>query len=151
MPDNYYDKLLISDTSCLIALTNIGQLDVLKGLRGLVIIPPEVASEYNEPLPEWIHIVPVTDTAKIRAIRNTLDLGESSAIALALETENPLLILDDGRARRFARNLGLPMTGTLGILIAAHKAGILKDIYAVIEDLKKMNFRIPVDIEKHLN
>jgi predicted nucleic acid-binding protein len=29
MPPNFFDKIIISDTSCLIALTNTGNLDIL--------------------------------------------------------------------------------------------------------------------------
>jgi predicted nucleic acid-binding protein len=150
MPGNYYAKLVISDTSCIIALTNIGRLDVLKELCRFVCITPEVASEFRDPLPEWIHIVPVKDASTLRIIRNSLDLGEASAIALSLETENSLVILDDGRARRFAKNIGVAMTGTLGVLITAFEAGILPDIYSVIAELRKKNFRLPAHIDTHL-
>jgi predicted nucleic acid-binding protein len=79
-----------------------------------------------------------------------LDIGEASAIALALESVNPLLILDDGKARRFARNLGLEMTGTAGLLITAYEGGFLHDIHAVIAMLQKQNFRLPPDIDHYL-
>jgi predicted nucleic acid-binding protein len=59
-----------------------------------------------------------------------------SAIALALETENPLLILDDGQARSFAQDLGLAITGTLGILIAAFRQGIIADLDPVIHQFR---------------
>ena len=151
MPNSYYTKLIISDTSCLIALTNIGRLNLLKELCTVVYITPEVAAEYGEALPDWIQVIPVKDAQKVQTINNDLDLGESTAIALALETQNSLLILDDGKARRFAKNIGLTMTGTLALLITAYKAGILPDFNIVIETLRGHNFRIPVNIDKYLH
>jgi predicted nucleic acid-binding protein len=150
MPGNYYDKLIIADTSCLIALSNVGQLHILKDLCKTVCITPEIAAEFGEPLPVWIQVVPVKDKVKQRTIHNSLDIGESSAIALALESANPLLILDDGKARRFARNLGVAMTGTAGLLITAYEGGYLHDIHAVIAMLQKQNFRLPPNIDEYL-
>jgi predicted nucleic acid-binding protein len=150
MPGNYYDKLIIADTSCLIALSNIGKLDILKALCKTVSITPEIAAEFGEQLPSWIQVVPVKDSLALQTIRNSLDLGEASAIALALETANSLLILDDGKARRFAKNLGIEMTGTAGLLITAYEGGFLDDIHAIIDMLRSRDFRLPRDIDKYL-
>jgi predicted nucleic acid-binding protein len=65
MPNSYYNKLIISDTSCLIALTNIGRLDLLKELCKVVYITPEVSAEYDEALPDWIQVIPVKDALKV--------------------------------------------------------------------------------------
>ena len=67
MPFDVKTQIIISDTSCLIALTNIGLLGVLQNLYETVLATPEVAGEYGEPLPEWISIRTVIDTAKINA------------------------------------------------------------------------------------
>jgi predicted nucleic acid-binding protein len=147
MPGNYYNKLIIADTSCLIALSNVGQLSILKNLCKTVYITPEIAAEFGEPLPLWIQVVQVKDRVKLRTIHSSLDMGESSAIALALGSTNPLLILDDGKARRFARNLGIEMTGTAGLLITAYEGGYLHDIHAVMSMLREQNFRLPPDID----
>lgn len=48
-----------------------------------------------------------------------VDAGEASAIALALEMELPLLILDDLKGRKLASSLNLRYTGTLGVLVTA--------------------------------
>jgi predicted nucleic acid-binding protein len=149
MPINYFNKIIISDTSCLIGLTNIGQLDILRQLCNCIIITPEIAKEYGETLPGWIHIVEVADQKKIITIQQFLDLGESSAIALAFETDNAVLILDDGNARKFAKNLGLEITGTIGIIRSAYQNGIITDIKKILADLREYNFRIPDDVEKY--
>ncbi|GHV87158.1 hypothetical protein AGMMS50255_4540 [Spirochaetia bacterium] len=72
MPNSYYRKLIISDTSCLIALTNIGRLDLLKELCRIVYITPEVAAEYGAALPDWIQVIPVKDPLMIQAIHTEL-------------------------------------------------------------------------------
>jgi predicted nucleic acid-binding protein len=150
MPKPYYDKLIIADTSSLIALKDIDKLDILETLCGNVFITPQIASEYWGVLPEWIKILEVKDTTKVQGLNKSLDLGEASAIALALETKNNLLILDDGKARRFATALGINITGTIGLLITAYRNGFLADLPETIEKLRKKNFRMPPDIDGYL-
>jgi predicted nucleic acid-binding protein len=99
-------RKVISNTSCLIALSNIGRLTILRDLYDSIMVTPEVSAEFAETLPGWISVTPVGDSAKTKLIHGTLDLGESSSIALAMESENTLLILDDGKARRFAKSMG---------------------------------------------
>ncbi|MDR3147055.1 MAG: DUF3368 domain-containing protein [Treponema sp.] len=140
-------SIVISDTSCLIGLANIGRLDVLKQLYGEVIVTPEIAGEYALALPEWITTRKVKDKNTIIALNAFIDLGESSAIALAAELEDVLLIVDDRRARKVAIDLGLAITGTLGILIRAYEQGVIDDINSAIADLRRVHFRIPDNAE----
>jgi predicted nucleic acid-binding protein len=119
------NKVIISDTTCLIGLANIGRLDILREMYRSVLVTPEVASEYGDPLPDWITVQAVSDHHKITAFNKFIDLGESSAIVLALETGNAVLIVDDRRARQFALGLGLEITGTLGVLIRAYDTGVI--------------------------
>jgi predicted nucleic acid-binding protein len=147
MPSNP-DKVIISDTTCLIGLTNIGQLDILRRMYGSIIVTPEVAEEYGNSLPEWIIIKTVSDFNKTVAFNKFIDLGESSAIALAIETENALLIVDDRRARQFALGLGLKITGTLGLLIRAYENDVLRDIDSIVAGLRKTDFWLPANTEE---
>ena len=71
------------------------KLDVLEKLYGQILITPEIAKEISEQLPNWIAIKKATDQKYQTLINSTLDLGESSVIALASEYEDPLIILDD--------------------------------------------------------
>jgi predicted nucleic acid-binding protein len=64
MSTSFKSQLIISDTSCLIALTNIGLLDVLTHLYGTIFVTQEIADEYREPLPDWITVERVKDAAK---------------------------------------------------------------------------------------
>jgi predicted nucleic acid-binding protein len=142
------NRVIISDTSCLIGLTNIGFLEVLKQMYDTVTVTPEVAAEYGEPLPEWITVTAARDTQKTAAFNQYIDLGESSAIALAVETKNALLIIDDLDARQFAVNLGLEVTGTLGVLVQAHERGIISHYQEVIAKLREIGFRLPANAEQ---
>jgi len=58
--NSLYNNVIISDTSCLIALSNIDQLELLNKVFGRVTVTPEVLDEftkkYNEKIPEWIDI-----------------------------------------------------------------------------------------------
>jgi len=143
-------RKVISNTSCLIALSNIQELDLLKKVYGEIYITPEVAAEFGETLPGWISVLPVKDQAKVKLIANTLDIGESSTIALAMEQNESLLILDDGKARRFAENLGLTITGTLGVIVKAKQQGEAVDLKSIIVKFRQCGFRIPNNIESVL-
>jgi predicted nucleic acid-binding protein len=144
-------RKVISNTSCLIALTNIGRLEILQRLYGTVIVTPEVYYEFGETLPEWISVISVDDPSKTKLIQGTLDLGESSSIALAMEFDDALLILDDGKARRYAKSMGLILTRTLGIVVKAKQAGIIgEDIACILAEFRQRGFRIPSGIEDEL-
>jgi predicted nucleic acid-binding protein len=147
MLTGFYDKIVISDTSCLIAFTNTGRLNLLYSLCPSIVTTPEVAAEYKTPLPQWVTIKSVKDETKIKSINTLLGLGESSAIALALETENALVILDDKRARSYAKNVGLNYTGIIGLLRLAYKKGLIQDIDSIISDLHSIQFHLPGNVE----
>ncbi|MCX6278283.1 MAG: DUF3368 domain-containing protein [Bacteroidetes bacterium] len=76
-----------------------------------------------------------------------IDKGESSAIALALETPNCSLILDDYKARKIAERLEIPFTGTIGVIIKAKLLGLIPSIKPLPGKIKQTNFRISADIE----
>jgi len=144
-------RRIISNTSCLIALSNIGRLEILHELYGTVVITPEVRSEFGEALPDWISVNSVSDPSKTKLIQHTLDLGESSTIALAMESEDPLLILDDKKARQFSKSIGLTLTGTLGVIVKAKQSGfIAEDIATIVSEFRQRGFRIPFGIEEEL-
>jgi len=47
-------KAIISDTSCFIILTNIGEFELLQKVYGQIVKTPEIAAEFGETLPEWV-------------------------------------------------------------------------------------------------
>jgi predicted nucleic acid-binding protein len=140
-------KTIISDTSCLIILTNIGELDLLKRVYGQIITTSDIEKEFGEKLPDWIMIENVKDQSTQRILELQIDKGESSAISLALELSNSTLILDDFKARKIAQQLGLSVTGTIGVIVKAKLNGIIPSIKPYIEKIKETNFRISDEIE----
>lgn len=142
------DKIIISDTSCLIALSNIGQLTLLNRLFQHVYITREVLNEFENLVPVWIIIKEVKDLEKQFAFEKRLDRGEASALALALETDNSLLIIDEIKGRKFAQSLNIDIIGTIGILLLAHKKGLLDNLSDIIRLLVENGFRVSQSILK---
>ena len=142
------DKIVISDTSCLILLTKIGKLDLLQKLYKSVYITPEIESEFNQIIPNFIEILEVKDKQKQMLLEFQIDKGEPSGIALALEIPEAIIILDDNKARKIATKLSLKVTGTLGVIINAKKRGFIDDAIKILEDIKNTDFRISTELEK---
>lgn len=140
-------KTIISDTTCFIVLTNIGKLDLLRQVYGNIVTTIDIATEYGNPLPDWVTIEYVSDKYRQQLLELQIDRGESSAIALALETPQCTIILDDYKARKIADKLGLNFTGTLGVIIKAKLSGIIPSIKPLLQDIKKTNFRLSDAIE----
>jgi predicted nucleic acid-binding protein len=135
-------KVVISDTSTLILFHKIEELELLNKIYGDLITTPEIAKEYGEELPTWIKIESVKDKKYQEFIETQVDVGEASAIALAKEFEDALLLLDDLKARKLARQLNLRITGTLGIIHKAKQEGLIKRVKPLIDKLLLTNFRI---------
>jgi len=103
---------IISDTSCLILLEKIGELDLLQKLYKNILVTQIIANEYGKFLPVWIQIENPKDLRHLILLETSLDKGEASAIALAMEKEQCLLIIDDLKGRKLAKKLGVAITGT---------------------------------------
>jgi len=132
-------EIVIADTSCFILLDKIDELALLKSLFGHVVTTNIIAGEFGMPLPEWINI---------RAVKNInfqstleIDAGEASAIALAMESEVSLLIIDDSKGRKAAQRLNLNITGSLGIFLRAKREGIIPSIKPILQKVQATNFR----------
>jgi len=138
---------IISDTSCFIILSKIGELTLLKSLFGQIITTPEIAREFGEDLPDWVIIHQVKDQYRQQLLEMQIDKGESSAIALALELPNSTIILDDYKARKIAERLGIKITGTIGIIIKAKQIGIIPSIKPILNKIKTTDFRLTPEIE----
>jgi uncharacterized protein len=65
-----------------------------------------------------------------------LDLGETQALALALELRADVVLLDERLGRRVAHALGLRVTGLLGALILAKRRGHIDAVRPIIDDLR---------------
>jgi uncharacterized protein len=129
---------VVSDSTCLIALEKIGQLEVLPALIEPVLIPPEVQREFGLSLP-WIKVETPTNQALIVALNMLVDSGEPEAVALAHE-QMCRIILDDRKARSVGKNMGLSIIGTIGVLIRAKHRGIMPAIKPLLDDLERIEF-----------
>ena len=78
-------KVIISDTSCLILLDKIGEVNLLNKLFGQIIITQDIAREFKKELPDWFTIVEPTNKTYQKILEASLDKGEASAIAFAIE------------------------------------------------------------------
>lgn len=140
--------IVVSDTSALWTLAAVGRAELLRELYGRVLVPPAVAAEFNLPrglpvgkvrlvLPGFIEVVPVADQDQVRELAEELDLGESEAIALAVELKADLLLLDEREGRLVAQRRGLPFTGAVGVLMQAKQRGLLPAIRPVLETARQ--------------
>lgn len=145
-------ETVISNTSPLQYLYQVGQLALLPRLYQQVLIPPAVAHEVAAGvalgvalpvLPEvaWLQ-VQVPSATQVWRVASTLGAGEREALALALETPTALLLVDDGHARRFGRLLGLRMTGTVGVLARATREGLVPRLAPLLDRLDRLGFRL---------
>lgn len=139
-------SIVISDTSSLILLSKIEEIELLNRLYDSIITTPEIASEFGEPLPDWISIRPVKDKKYQDFIETQVDLGEASAIALGKEIENSLLLLDDLKARKLATKLKLNFTGVLGVIHKSKQEGLIEKVKPLIDKLLEIDFRISYNI-----
>ena len=134
------DAVTISNSSGLIALEAIGRLDLLRQLYGTVLIPPAVAQECGSAVAGWMQIQPVQNQGMVQSLRINLGHGESEAIALATEVPAARVILDDKKARRIARQLSLPVTGLLAVLLQAKQQGYVSSLREIIAELAAARF-----------
>lgn len=134
-------KIIISDTSCLIALDRIGYIDLLQKVFSTIYTTKIVAEEFEKPLPGWIIIKDVINIKQIEQLKIVLDAGEASAIALALETANSVLIIDEKKGRKIARDLKVAIIGTLKVLLIAKNKGVIVSVKQIINELQKQSFR----------
>ncbi|MBX2900142.1 MAG: DUF3368 domain-containing protein [Cyclobacteriaceae bacterium] len=140
-------KIIISDTSCLILLDRIGELNLLNKLFGQILITVEIAHEFKKELPDWFKIETPTNLNYQRILETSVDRGEASAIALALEYQNCLLIMDDLKGRKYATQLGIKVTGTLGVIVSAKLNGLIDSVKPLLAKIKNANFWLDAELE----
>lgn len=138
---------IVSNTSPLINLARIGELDLLQRLYGTLVIPDAVWQEVvidGVGLPgaaqvetgRWIKARTVKNVQLVQALRQELDAGEAEAIALALETNAELLLMDERLGRETAQHLGLSYTGLIGVFVEAKRKGIIDSIKPYLDALR---------------
>jgi predicted nucleic acid-binding protein len=143
---------VICNTSPLQYLHQLGQLESLHTLAGKILVPLAVADELaagqacGVDVPDltahpWITIRQPLGGVALRLVTD-LGPGETAVLALALEIKGAVTVLDDGLARRVGQTLGTPLTGTLGILLDAKRAGLITAVEPLLDKLQALRFRL---------
>jgi predicted nucleic acid-binding protein len=132
---------VVSNSSPIIALSDIDRLDVLKALFVKILIPrgvvEEVTGRRSLPTESWIRIVDITGIDQYRTLRTDLDHGESEAIVACQEQHADMLLVDDAEARRMARTFGIRVMGTGGVLVLAKRRGLIPSVGEALERLER--------------
>lgn len=137
--------IVVSDTSPIFYLLEIGVVEILHTLYGEVLVPPAVHEELCHPSspscqwasrpPDWFRVVAprhIDESIK-------LDRGEREAIALAIESQADRLLIDEKLGRQAAKQRGLQVAGTLGVLLDAGSVNLI-DFEQAIHRLRQTTF-----------
>ena len=133
---------VVVDSSALIALEKIGLLKILCAIYKEIILPDAVIAEFGTPALDCLVIKKVENKlVKLLTADLNLGKGESEVIAYA-ETTGMTVILDDEKARKIAKTMGLTVTRTIGILLKAEKLKLIDSAEAKARELKAKGFYI---------
>ncbi|MCK4761340.1 MAG: DUF3368 domain-containing protein [Candidatus Aminicenantes bacterium] len=138
--------MIVCNTSPIINLAAIGELEILKKLYGKIVIPGAVYDEITvkgrgQPGDEevrtsgWIEVINIKDRNLLTALAVDLHPGEAEAIILAMEQNSDLLIIDENRARRISSKFGIRFMGLLGVLLRAKRKGYIPAVKPLMDDL----------------
>lgn len=144
---------VVCDTTVLLYLGRIDQLDLLRALFSAVYIPEQVMTELdmgrlirqdivNPRDFDWATLVTVTPLEIIRLPPNRLGLGERAVIAYAQAHNCDIVGLDDFQARALAEQMNLRVVGTLGILLLAKRNGLISTVRPLIDAIADYGFRL---------
>jgi uncharacterized protein len=141
--------IVISDSSVLINLAWINQLELLPRLYGSVVVPTAVWQEVVEKgagkpgaaavrAANWLQVREPQNKPLVHALRQDLDIGEAEAIALSIEQDAALLLMDERIGRAAAQHFGLDVIGVVGILLIAKQQEMLPEIKSSLDDLRQL-------------
>lgn len=140
--------IVVSDTSPISNLIQVGKLDLLHEVFGEVLIPPKVHKEILELRnfgidlkaflgSDWIHVRAVLEQSQLGGLMNDLDEGELEAIQLAKEVSADWILMDERAGTKIAEILGLHPIGVIGMLIKAKEKRLIPLVIPVIEELRQ--------------
>ena len=135
---------IVSNTTPLISLMKISELEILKKLYSEIFIPQAVYKEieagknkeFYQDLSKikWIKIKSIKDKLSVNYFLD-LDAGEAEAIVLASELGADKIVLDEKLGRFYAKHAGLKVTGTIGVLVKAKRVGLIKELKPLLIEL----------------
>lgn len=125
--------LIVADTSPLNYLILIGVIDLLPAIYNEICVPEAIITELCDPgaplavrawaktPPAWLKILPTPQPLP----DFKLDWGESAVIQLAITLKADRVLIDEALGRQVATGHGLNVLGTLGVLVAAARLGLI--------------------------
>jgi hypothetical protein len=144
--------IIFSNTTPIIALSSIGQLDLMPQLFNEVHIVDTVVNECAKGgkiiVPDlmrldWLHCVESKNYAQ-NPLLISLDDGEKHTIEAALAHQANYTIIDEKLGRNLAEFLGLKVIGTLGILLKAKQQNKIPSFIACVKEMQKQGIRLAV-------
>jgi len=153
------DRPVVLNNTPLVAFWALGRLDILRDLFQEVLIPQAVENEFlatdgsarqqalaNAP---WVRSIALSYPRRARAYAG-LDRGEAEVLALAEERDARLVVMDERKGRRYAERMGLPLTGTLGVLLLAKEAGLVERVSEWISKLQEAGLFLAPDLVRKI-
>lgn len=155
-------RVVVADAGPLIALARIGRIELLNRLYGGMVVPHAVLEEFqldsgrpgatalDRALSEgWLEVMKVP--TEVLELKSLLDPGEAEAICLAEAIGCRFLLIDERRGRAVARNRGIPVVGTGGLLVTAKRKGVINSVTAELGQLLENGYRLaPTLVEEIL-
>lgn len=151
------NRIVVSDTTAITHLAKIDALNILHKLYTEILIPKAVFDELFQVKrtqpgalsvmnSTWIKVVEVKNRAIVDKLTRRLDLGESEAIALSVELQSDVLIIDEVAGRDVARKLGRNIIGMVGVLLEAKKQGHIQSVKPYLDKLRNTGFRMSAEL-----
>ena len=132
--------MIIGDSSALVALSIMDRLDLLESVFEKIYVPQAVYDEVavsDKPHSAKLKVFLTGKVVDVELSISKIGLGsgELEAISLYKNTGADFLLVDDKRAKSFAKLNGINVIGSLGVMVLAKELGKVKSIK---DDLKKL-------------
>lgn len=151
LPKSLIAERWVVNSSPIIALGRVGQVELLASLPQQIIVPQAVKEELlNAPqgdparaaMESGLFEIVETPPPPPEVLAWDLGKGETAVLSYALSAPDWVAILDDGAARRCARSLSIKLTGTLSVVILAKQHGLIESAAQVLRALQNNEFRL---------
>lgn len=139
--------MIVCNAGPLIALAGVGQLALLRELFDEVLIAEEVRREVEVGGERGVSASLIRESPWLRVssleekidplLASLLDVGEAATIALAVQKSAALVLIDEVKGRRVARNVyGLAVIGTARVLVEAKRARLIDHVGPLLEQMR---------------
>jgi len=136
-------KTIIANATPIVSLCTIGREDILQRLFRRIIIARAVDQELraaDKPGAafsdlDWVEVRPVLNQELVRSLQKDLDMGEAETIALALQLNAQVVLIDESAGYQIAKNFDLPVIRTLSMLKTAKHQQIIPEVRPLVEQM----------------